>query len=91
MLTRVVTCGTFIVSDIERAVFMKNITVTYHMERENETAENCVTLSIDEEIAKRLSQGSQSGVARARLERAISCLAGLQGYLFVGICTIELD
>lgn len=73
---------------------MKRICITYHMENETGTAENCVTVSMVDEIAEDiLANGADSDYAKPYLYgyvyRLLENLAELQGYEFTEFRSAE--
>lgn len=73
---------------------MTHICITYHMKRERELAETCITLPMDDFVAAMLltNQGDcYQLMAGAPLMILLRELSKLQGYTYAGFCCAELD
>jgi hypothetical protein len=71
---------------------MKRLRLTYHMENDTGNAENCITVSMVDEIAEDiLANGADSDYAKPYLYgyvyRLLENLAELQGYEFTEFCS----
>ena len=73
---------------------MKNICITYHMEREHEVAETCITIPMEDRKAEDLlaTQGEWWKLMEgATLDVLLRKLSILQGYRYSGFCMAEED
>ncbi len=72
---------------------MKYLNVTYHMHKDTETAETCVTLPVASEAVAAEILKSQCGSPHVTPESAVGCilsaLASLQGYDSAEFCCAE--
>lgn len=75
---------------------MKYICITYHMSRENEVAETCITLPMDEKIADDIleNQGDsqyvkQGSFSITAVKTILNNMAELQGYADASFCMAE--
>lgn len=71
---------------------MTDVCITYHMERENEVAETCITLPMDDFVATMLvdTQGDCFLLMRGGpLTILLRELSQLQGYTYAGFCCAE--
>lgn len=70
---------------------MKNINITYHMEKPDEVAESCITLPMTDDIADDiLWMGENSTYLgtghNGEVRRLLESLAAIQGYKYIGAC-----
>ena len=70
---------------------MTNVCITYLMKRENEVAETCITLPMEEKKANELlaTQSEWQLMDGATLDVLLRKLSILQGYQFAGFETAE--
>ena len=76
---------------------MKHVCLTYHMTRPNEVAETCITLPLDDSIAKDLLKNQENSAyvvaprshRRPSIPALLSQLAALQGYDTADFCCAE--
>ena len=72
---------------------MTNVCITYHMKREHEIAETCITLPMEDGKATGLlaTQGEWWQLMDgATLDVLLRKLSIMQGYKYAGFCTAEL-
>lgn len=65
---------------------MKKINLTYHMQKGTETAENIVTLMMEDTIADEIIKTQKTGT---RVGLILTVLAEIQGYEYIGLCSAE--
>lgn len=76
---------------------MKHVCITYHMTRPNEVAETCVTVALEDPIAKDLLKNQENSAyvvaprshKRPPIPALLSQLAFLQGYDAAAFCCAE--
>lgn len=76
---------------------MKHICITYHMTKPNEVAETCITLPLDDAIAKDLLKNQENSAyvvaprshKRPSIPALLNQLAVLQGYDTADFCCAE--
>lgn len=76
---------------------MKHVCITYHMTRPHEAAETCITLSLNDSIAKDLLKNQENSAyvvaprshKRPSIPALLSQLAALQGYDSAIFCCAE--
>lgn len=56
---------------------MKRITITYHMGKPGETAENCITVPMSGEMAELLMHGYDQGLREKKIRQITSCVDAL--------------
>lgn len=72
---------------------MTNIRITYHMKREHEIAETCITLPMEDSKATEFLATQDEWcqlMEGATLDVLLHKLSILQGYMYAGFCTAEL-
>lgn len=74
----------------------KNVCITYHMSKENEVAETCITIPMDAVVADDVlanQEGSQyvkeGSFSITPVKQILSNLAELQGYVDAHFCCAE--
>lgn len=73
---------------------MKHVCITYHMKREGEIAETCITIPMEDMKADALLKNAEDDLSLqdgATLDVLLKKLSILQGYQFCGFCMAELD
>ena len=73
---------------------MKHVCITYHMKREEEIAETCITIPMEDKKAEALLKNADNYLSLrdgATLDVLLEKLSILQGYQFCGFCMAELD
>ena len=76
---------------------MKKVCITYHMTKPNEVAETCITLPLDDAIAKDLLKNQENSAyvvaprshKRPSIPGLLHQLAALQGYDTADFCCAE--
>lgn len=76
---------------------MKRVCITYHMNRPGEVAETCITIALDDSIAKDLFKNQENSAyvvaprshKRPSIPALLSQLAALQGYDSADFCCAE--
>lgn len=72
---------------------MTNVCITYHMKREREIAETCITLPMEDSKATELLATQDEWwqlMEGATLDVLLRKLSIMQGYKYAGFCTAEL-
>lgn len=73
---------------------MKRVCITYHMKRENEVAETCITIPMEDRKAEELLATQEEWwqlMDGATLDVLLHKLSILQGYKYAVFCTAEED
>lgn len=76
---------------------MKHVCITYHMTRPHEVAETCITVALEDSIAKDLLKNQEDSAyvvaprshKRPSISALLSQLASLQGYDAASFCCAE--
>lgn len=59
---------------------MKRITITYHMEKQGDVAENCITIPASDETLQAIFGAGPDAHTRLSIDQLINALAELAGY-----------
>lgn len=73
---------------------MRNICITYHMKRNNEIAETCITIPMEDKKAEELLATQEDWwqlMEGATLDVLLRKLSILQGYQYYGFCIAKED
>ena len=70
---------------------MKRITITYRMEKRNETAENCITIPASGETLQAIFGAGPDGHTRLSIDQLINALAELAGYDYGYYVSSEME
>lgn len=66
---------------------MKHINITYHMEKQGEVNESCITLPMTNDILWMGENSTYLGTGHnGEVRRLLESLASIQGYKYIGAC-----
>ena len=67
---------------------MKRITITYHMEKQGDMAENCITIPASDETLQAIFGAGPDAHTRLSIDQLINALAELAGYAITAIISV---